>query len=102
MCEKVDTFIAMIEKNQQSIKSQLSEVYDEQVHLNTKVQVLITDSIQFLVKQGTGLRGSNWDKGSKQEDGNFTTLVDFLSKLNANLQSHLHTSPKNARYSICF
>ena len=44
------------------------------------------------------MRGSKWDKGSKREDGNFTTWVDFLSKYNANLQSHLHSSPKNARY----
>ena len=96
--EQAVTFIAVMEKNQQSIKSQLSEAYDKQVQLNTKALLSIIDAIQFLVKQGLGLRGSNWDKGSKREDGNFTGLLDFLSKYNADLQSHLHNSPKNARY----
>ena len=69
------SFIAVMEKNKLSIKSQLSEAYDKQVQLNTRALVLIIDS--------------NWDKGSKREDGNFTSLLDFLSKYSANLKSHL-------------
>ena len=73
--------------------------YDKQVQLNTRALLLIIDSIQFLVKQGLGLRGSNWDKGSKRENGNFTSLLEFLCKYSADLKSHLHSSPKNARNS---
>ena len=96
--ERAVSFIAVMEKNKQSIKSQLSEAYDKQVQVNTRALLAIIDGIQFLVKQGLGLRGSNWDKGSKREDGNFTSLVDLLSKYNADLESHLHNSPRNARY----
>ena len=66
--------------------------------MNTKALLLITDTIQFLVKQWLGLGGNNWDKGSKREDGNFTSLLDFLSNNSTDLKSHLHSSPKNARY----
>ena len=93
--EQAVSFIAVMEKNKQSIKSQLSEAYDKQVQLNTRALLLIVDRIQFPVKHVIGLRGSNWDKGSKREDGNFT---DFLSKYSADLKSHLHSSPQNARY----
>lgn len=96
--EQAASFIAVMEKNQQSIKSQLSAAYDNQVQLNTRALLSIIDCIQFLVKQGLGLRGSNWDKGAKKEDGNFTSLLDFVSKYSADLKSHLHSSPKNARY----
>ena len=96
--EQAVSFIAVMEKNKQSIKSQLSEAYDKQVQLNTKAVLSIIDSIQFLVKQGVSLRGSNWDNGSKREDGNFTSLIALLSKYSADLESHLHSSPKNARY----
>ena len=87
-----------MEKSQKSIKSQLSEAYDNQVQLNMTALQVIVDSIQFLIKQGLGLRGSNWDKGTKREDGNFTSLLDFLGKYSAELKSHFHSSPKNARY----
>ena len=65
---------------------------------NTAALLVIVDSIQFLVKQGLGLRGSNWVKGSKREDGNFSSLLDFLSKYSPELKSHILHSPKNARY----
>ena len=65
-------------------ESQLSEAYEKQVQLNTRALLLIIDSIQFLVKQGLGLRGSNRDKGSKR-GWNFTSLLDFLSKYSTNL-----------------
>ncbi len=99
--EQAVSFIAVMEKNRQSIKSQLSEAYDKQVQLNTKALLSIIDSIQFLVKQGLGLRGSNWDNCSKREDGNFTSLVDFLSKYNAGLQSH-HSSPTSSHIISAF
>ena len=69
-----------MEKRADSIKSQLSEAYEKQVQANTAALLAMVDSIQFLVKQGLGLRGSNWVKGSKREDGNFSSLLDFLSK----------------------
>ena len=96
--EQAASFITIMEKKASSIKSQLSEVYDKQVQENTTALLSIVDSIQFLVKQGLGLRGSNWDKSAKREDGNFSSLLDFLSKYNPTLKSHIKTSPKNARY----
>ena len=44
------------------------------------------------------MRGSNWDKSAKREDGNFSRLLDLLSKYSPELKSHLLHSPKNARY----
>lgn len=55
--ELLVSFITVMEKNKQSIKSQLSEAYDKQVQLNTRALLLIFDSMQFLIKQGLGLRG---------------------------------------------
>ena len=44
------------------------------------------------------MRGSNWDKGAKREDGNFSSVLDLLSKYSPELESHILHSPKNARY----
>lgn len=96
--EQSFAFTSVMKRNKQSIKSQLSQTYDKQVQSNTRALLSIVDSIQFLAKQGLGLRGSTWDKGSKREDGNFTHLVELLSKYSADLESHLHSSPKNSRY----
>ena len=71
-------FKAVTEKKADSIKSQLSEAYN-QAQPNTTALLAIVDSIQFLIKQGLGWRGSNWDKIAKKEDGNFSSLLDFLS-----------------------
>ena len=49
--EQAVSFIAVMKKNKQSIKSQFSEAYDKQVQFNTRALLLIVDSIQFLVKQ---------------------------------------------------
>ena len=72
-------FRGVVEKRADAIKS-LSEAYDKQVQANTAALLAIVDSILFLVKQGLGFRGSNWDKTYKREDGNFSRLLDFLSK----------------------
>ena len=67
--ELAASFKGVVEKKGCSIKSQLSKTYDKQVQDNTAALLAIVDSIQFLVKQGLGLRGSNWDKSTKKEDG---------------------------------
>ena len=71
-----------MEKKADFIKSELSEAYDKQVQVNTTALFAIVDSVQFLIKQGFGLRGSNLDKSSKREDENFSSLLDFLSSYN--------------------
>lgn len=96
--EQAAGFRGVEEKRADSIKSQLSEAYDKQVQTNTAALLAIVDSILFLVKQGLGLRGSNWDRASKREDGNFSCLLHFVSKYSPELQSHIIHSPKNARY----
>ena len=50
-------------KKELSIRARLSEKYDRQVQINTKA---IIDCIQFLVKQGLGLRGNERDKDRKE------------------------------------
>ena len=95
---KAASLIAIMNNKELSIRSRLSEEYDRQVQLNTKALLAIIDCIQFLVKQGLGLRGSEWDKGRKRENGNFSMLIDFLSKYNDELKSHLQNSARNARY----
>ena len=87
-----------MDKKELSLRSQLSEEYDRQVQLNTRALLAIVDCIQFLVKQGLGLRGSDWDKSTKRENGNFSRLIDFLSEYNAELKSHPQSSSRNARY----
>ena len=96
--EKAARFIAIMDKKELSIRSQLSEEYDRQVQVNTRALLAIIDCIQFLVKQGLGLRGSDWDKSTKRENGNFSRLIDFLSEYNAELKSHLQSLSRNARY----
>ena len=96
--ELAASFRCVMEKKVGSIKSQLSEAYDKQVETNTAALLAIVDSIQFLVKQGLGLRGSNWDKSAKREDGNFSHLLDLVSKYSPELQCHILHSPRNARY----
>ena len=78
--ELAASFKGVVEKTVGSIKSQLSESYDKQVQASTAALLGIVDSIQFLVKQGVGLRGSNWDNSAKREDGNFSRLLDLLSE----------------------
>lgn len=96
--EQAASFRGVVEQKADSIKSQLSVAYDKQVQINTAALLAIVDSILFLIKQGIGLRGSNWDKPSKREDGNFSHLLDFLSKYCLELQSHIAHSSRNARY----
>ena len=60
-------FKSVVTKRADFIESQLSEGYDKQVQAITEALLAIIDRIQFLLKQGLGLRGSNWDKGSKRE-----------------------------------
>ena len=72
--EQAVSFIAVVEKNSQSIRSQISEAYDEQELLNTRDLLAIIDSIQFLTRQGLSMRGSNWDMSVQKEDGNFTSI----------------------------
>ena len=50
------------------------------------------------MKQGLGLRGSDWDKRTKRDNGNFSRLIDFLSEYNTELKSQLQSSSRNARY----
>ena len=78
--EQAASFLAVMNKAQKSVRSQLSQAYNNQVQLNTRAPTVIIDSIQFLVKQGPALRGGNWDEADKSEDGNFTSLLEFMKK----------------------
>ena len=80
-------------KTQKSARSQLSQAYDNN-QVNTRALTVIIDSIQFLVKQGLALRGSNWDKAANSEDGNFTSLLELMRKYSPQLKSHLENSPR--------
>ena len=93
--EQAVTFLAVTDKKTLSIKSQLSASYDKQ---NTGALLSVIDVIQFPMNQDLALRGHHWNKGIKREDGNFSTLIDFVAKYNSDLNSHLHSSARNARY----
>ena len=54
--------------------------------------------LQFLTKQGLALWGHTWNKDTKRESGNFTTLIDLMAKYSSELHSHVLNSPRNARY----
>ena len=87
-----------MERKKPSIKSRLSDSYDKQVQQNTKALISIIDVIQFLTKQGLALRGPTWNKSTRRENGNFTTLIDLMAKYSVELNSHLLNSARNARY----
>jgi hypothetical protein len=90
-------FRGVVEKRADSIKSQLSEAYDKQVQANTAALLAIVDSILFLVKQGLGFRGSNWDKTSKREDGNFSHLLHVLWQVILKISDDLGIEPSRKR-----
>ena len=96
--EQAASFRSVVEKKAHSIKGQLSDAYNKQVEANTAALLAIVDSILFLVKQGLGLKSSNWDRTLQREDGNFSDLLHFLSRYSPELKSHIAHSPKNARY----
>ena len=81
-----------MERKKPSIKSRLSDSYDKQVQQNTKALISIIDVIQFLTKQGLALRGPTWNKSTRRENGNFTTLIDLMAKYSVELNSHLLNS----------
>lgn len=88
--EKSVSFIAIMQKNKKSIKSQLSSSYDKQVQQNTKALTCIVDAIQFLIKQGLALRGHHWNKTTKWENGNFSMLINFLSTYSLEMLATYH------------
>ena len=96
--EKAANFLAVMDKNRLSIKSQLSNEYEKQVQVNTRALLAIIDVIQFLANQGIALRGHHWNKVTHRENGNFSTMIDFLANYSTELRSHILRSPKNARY----
>ena len=59
---------------------------------NTTALLAIIDSIQFFIKQWLGLRDSNWDMSAKREDGNFSSLLDFLSSYSPELKSYIYNN----------
>ena len=75
--------------HQQPVTSQLIKSYDEQVQQNPKA--LLWPSLMLL-------QYHNWDKQCRREDGNFSLLIDLLSKY-FDLDLHLKTSPRNTKYS---
>ena len=77
--EQVTSFKAVMEKKADFIKSQLSEAYQKQTQVNTTALFAIVDTVQFLIKQGFGLRVSNCNKSAKREDEHSSSLLDFLS-----------------------
>ena len=84
--EQAASFLAIMIKAQKSVRSQLSQAYDNQIRLNTRALTVIIHSIQFLVKQGLALRSGNWNKADKSEHGNFTSLLEFMEKHSPDLK----------------
>ena len=95
--ERAASFLAVMDKRM-PIRSQLNTSYHSQVQRNREASISIVDLIQFMVKQGLPLRGHSWNKDTRREDGNLTEMISFVSKYSVELDSHIRTSPKNARY----
>ena len=96
--EQAVTFVAVMERKIPTIKSHLDAKYEVQIQQNTQVLLAIVDVIQFLTKQGIALRGHSWHAEERREDGNFSTLINFVANYNPELNAHLQKSAKNARY----
>jgi hypothetical protein len=56
--------------------------------------------IEFLIKQGLPVRGHNWSKETRREDGNFSSMIDFLAKYSSDLASHLQSSARNVNVGL--
>jgi hypothetical protein len=99
---QASTFIAVMENRQKFVKTQLSVIllYSTQVEQNAKALLCVIDSLQFLIKQGLPVRGHNWSKETRREDGNFSSMIDFLAKYSSDLASHLQSSARNVNVGL--
>lgn len=95
--ERAEEFLSVTFKEKRSINECLSKAYEETVQRNTRALLSILDVILALGKRGIALRGS-WDEKQKKEDGNFHFFIDWRSKVDDDLKSHLETAKRNARY----
>ncbi|KAJ8301791.1 hypothetical protein KUTeg_020778, partial [Tegillarca granosa] len=82
------------------ILSSLSQSYEENVTRNREILLSIIDTIIVLSQQNIPLRGHNWDKQAKREDGNFARFLRWKSENVPLLKTHIETAPKNCDLDI--
>ena len=98
--EKVTRILQTFEKPDAWVDAQLKKQLADQ-RVRTKLGLLsIIDIVISLGLRGIPLRGHNWDKVEKEEDGNFTFFLKWKSNYDANLhERHLTNASKNSKYT---
>ena len=80
------------------ISTRLQSQAAEQQHRTIKGVLSIIDVVIALGQRGIPLRG-NWDPSKRNEDGNFSFIVDWKSKYDPELKDHLDHASGNAKYT---
>ena len=94
---RAEQFLSMCNDERLSIGSQVSNAYSASVQRNRAILLSILEVITSLAVRGIPLRG-NWDSLQHQEDGNFDYFIEWKSRFNSILRSHLDTSSRNTCY----
>ena len=94
---KAEQFLAICDNKRLSFSSQVSAAYSESEERNRAILLSIIDFITSLAVRGIPLRG-NWNSMEQREDGTFDYFIQWKSRFDTILKSHLDTSPRNARY----
>lgn len=95
--ERAEAFLAVAKQGKPSVLQYLSKTYQNKVTRNTKSMLSIIDVILALGCRGLPLRG-DWDEKVKKDLGNFHFFIDWKSKMDNDLNQHLQTAPRNAKY----
>ena len=95
--EKAENFLAVTTKEQNDVVSSANVAYKLKVDRNRNAMSSIIDTIMALGQRGIAFRG-DWDRVTREENGNFNFFLNWRSTFDTNLKDHLEKSPQNARY----
>lgn len=74
-CLKTVNYQEIVSNEKKDICVYISKSYEEKVKRNQEILLRIIDSIIVLGQQNIPFRGNNWDKETKQKDGNFRRFL---------------------------
>ncbi|VDI24426.1 Hypothetical predicted protein [Mytilus galloprovincialis] len=95
---KSSNFLQIIEGGEKNIKCSISKAYEDNIKKNQQIILNIIDVIVVMGQRNIPLRGHNWDKDAKREDGNFDFFVHWKAEDKPVLKQHLATAAYNAKY----
>ncbi|CAC5397877.1 unnamed protein product [Mytilus coruscus] len=96
---KTINYKQIVSKEEKDIYVSISKSYEEKVKGNREILFRIIDTIVVLGQQNIPLRGHNWNKEKKIEDGNFSRFLQWKADDVPILKSHLENAPYNAQYT---